>query len=113
MATKEHIQEKLERLKQSLLSKALSDGQISSEERMILNSINYDIDNLYDTLEEAFEDNIITSTEKSDMVSLVDRICNDAETTASFDEYVSKDEESLILRLKRTLVDVKKTIQDL
>lgn len=113
MGTKENIQEKLDRLKQSLLNKALSDGQISAEERMILNSINYDIDNLFDTLDEAFEDNIITSEEKQDLVSLVKRINNDAETTASFDEYLSKDEESLLLRLKRTLVDVQKTIEGL
>ncbi|MFV2014970.1 MAG: hypothetical protein ACC656_06060 [Candidatus Heimdallarchaeota archaeon] len=113
MGTKENIQKKLERLKQSLLTKALSDGQISSEERMILNAINYDIDNLLDTLDEAFEDGIITSDEKTDLVHLVKRISNDAETTASFDEYISKDEQSLIIRLKRTLVDVQKTIEDL
>ena len=113
MGTKEIIQEKLERLKQSLLTKALSDGKISSEERMILNAINYDIDNLLDTLDEAFEDGIITSDEKTDLVHLVQRISNDAETTASFDEYISKDEQSLIIRLKRTLVDVQKTIEEL
>ncbi|MHA2029310.1 MAG: hypothetical protein ACW99A_08945 [Candidatus Kariarchaeaceae archaeon] len=113
MGAKEVIQDKLERLKQSLLTKALSDGQISSEERMILNSINYDIDNLLDTLDDAFEDGIITSDEKSDLSELVQRISNDAETTASFDDYLSRDEESLLTRLKTTLVDIKKSIDKL
>ena len=51
MGEKEAIKEKLERLRQSLFTKALSDGKISSEERMILNSVNYDIDNLLESLD--------------------------------------------------------------
>ena len=113
MGEKDAIKEKLERLKQSLLTKALSDGKITSEERMILNSVNYDIDNLMDSLDVAFEDGIITEEEKIDLTALIQRITNAAETTASFDEFLSRDEEYLIVRLKRTLFGIQKTIEDL
>lgn len=113
MGEKDAIKEKLERLRQSMFTKALSDGKISAEERMILNSVNYDIDNLLDSLDLAFEDGVITEEEKLDLTGLIQRISNDAETTASFDEFLSRDEEYLIVRLKRSLFGIQKSIEDL
>lgn len=113
MSKQEKIEEKLVKLRESVLNIALRDGSISEDERMVLNSISFNIDNLIDNLDQAFEDDIITPDEKKELKSLVKRVEDDAESIASYDEYLSKDEASILNRLKYALLDINSNIDKL
>ena len=113
MADKELLLQKLTSLKQHLLNVVTGDGQVTIDERNLMNAINYSVVNIERAIDDVFEDGIVTEDEKVRLNSLVKQLGDDAITVSEFDESVTAEEEAILLNLQATLENLQENIKDL
>lgn len=94
------IQKTTKKAWEHLVSIALSDGEISQEEQVLLTNIMANIEKYAALLEEAHEDNIITPEEKKTLIAARDQLWQDAYYQAfQYDKIISHDEHAILEKL--------------
>ncbi|MCY3410500.1 MAG: hypothetical protein INQ03_02580 [Candidatus Heimdallarchaeota archaeon] len=79
-----------------LFKQAKEDGQIDFDEGRILSSTDLNVNNLINNLREAWEDKILTSTERANLEFLVRKIEDDAISLAEYDNIITEQEQALL-----------------
>lgn len=101
---------KIRILREILFRTALGDGILSESEIKILSSIDLNLDLLYCTVVSAYEDNVIDHSERDEFERLIEKIEDEAVSTAKFDDCVTSDDMRLIKILGILLIDFQKLL---
>ena len=81
------------------------DGEISDDEKDLINSVKVDLEVYFDALEKANEDNIITIEERAELEKIKEEIMENVVNVARQDEVVTKEERELVKRLASYMAD--------
>ncbi len=81
------------------------DGEISDDEKDLINSVKVDLEVYFDALEKANEDNIITIEERAALEKIKEEIMENVVNVARQDEVVTKEERELVKRLASYMAD--------
>lgn len=96
---KSELSEKFDQLLKELFEKAFSDGVVTDEEYDLINQIEVNVEELTSAIFAAYVDGIITEEESERMISLKQKILNQAENVANADGIIDKDENELLSQL--------------
>lgn len=88
--------QKANRVMEDLIDLALGDETISQDEQDLLFSINSNLQHYVKLTIEAVSDNIITEEERAKLISVGEKVIQDAEKVAMKDSDVSEDEKKLL-----------------
>ncbi len=82
-----------------LVEIALRDGNISNDEKLLIDRITSDVDEYNQLLEDALKDNIIDEKERALLMKRRSKFWGDAKNIALADKSVSKEERALLEHL--------------
>ncbi|MHA2030706.1 MAG: hypothetical protein ACW99A_11700 [Candidatus Kariarchaeaceae archaeon] len=94
------------KIMEDLIDLALGDQTISPEEQELLFSINSNLQHYVKLTIEAVSDNIVTDEEKQKLMSVGEKIIEEAEKVAMKDSEVSDDEKQLLESLISSIKDL-------
>ncbi|MHA2365220.1 MAG: hypothetical protein ACXAC7_14770 [Candidatus Hodarchaeales archaeon] len=93
----------LEIMLRECLKIALKDGEISTDEKKIIDSVLDDLEKFNKAYQQAWDDNIITKEEKELLNKLWNEIYNNSEKIAMNDRKITIEEFKLLKRISRTI----------
>lgn len=96
---KTELSEKFDQLLKELFEKAFADGIISDEEYELISQIEVDVDDLTHSIFAAYVDGTITEEESEKMITLKQKIMDQATNVANADGVISEDETELLSQL--------------
>ena len=99
----EIVKEKGFQLLLKLFQTAVKDGEIDSDEGKIIEKTDSNMNQLYDCVNKAWEDNVIDDEEKQCIITLLQRIQLDAENIALSDDNITQEEADLLLIIDKML----------
>lgn len=79
-----------------LFREAISDGRIDFDEGRIISSADLNVSNLIQYIKDAWDDKIITGSERANIQFLVKKIEDDAITLAEYDDIITSQEQALL-----------------
>ena len=88
--------QKVNRVMEDLIDLALGDEAISPEEQELLFSINSNLQHYVKLTIEAVSDNIVTDEERTKLISVGQKVIEEAQKVAMKDSEISEDEKKLL-----------------
>ncbi len=95
-----------QKIYQMLCKIAMEDGIVSDSEQTLIDMIKKNIEKYYVVLDEAFDDNVITTEEHFNFYNLRKKVIDEAIKVAKADETISPDEFKLLKALQSILEEV-------
>lgn len=102
------VEIKIRFLREWLFRSAMSDGVLSDSELKILFSIEFNLTLLQEAVDKAYEDHIIDKFEKNEIRNLINKIKDDAISSAAFDDSITKEAGVLLIILQTVLIEFQK-----
>ena len=83
-----------------LFKEAKRNGEIDFDEQRILHTTDFNVTELLHFVQEAWEDSILSETEKQQITFLIKKIRDDAVTLANYDDIITDQEEALLMIIR-------------
>ena len=98
--------QKVNRVMEDLIDLALGDEAISPEEQELLFSINSNLQHYVKLTIEAVSDNIVTDEERTKLISVGQKVIEEAQKVAMKDSEISEDETKLLESLINSIKEL-------
>ena len=98
--------QKVNRIMEDLIDLALGDESISPEEQELLFSVNSNLQHYVKLTIEAVSDNIVTDEERAKLISVGQKVIEEAQKVAIKDSEISEDEKKLLESLINSIKEL-------